>query len=63
MRDEERALSAAGLLALDYHEKAGHRVVMNVDAAGNLLGVDKDGHLLDNDGKIVPVDDQGRPIS
>ena len=62
MRNEERALSAAGLLALDYHEKAGHRVVMNIDAAGNPLAVDKDGNLLDDDGNILPVDEQGRPI-
>ena len=35
MVQEERALSRGLLLILDYHEKAGHEVVMDLDAEGN----------------------------
>ncbi|MEU6541616.1 hypothetical protein [Streptomyces sp. NPDC047000] len=35
MVQEERALSRGLLLILDYHEKAGHELVMDIDAEGN----------------------------
>lgn len=62
MRTEERALSSALLLAHDFHTKAGHKVVMDVDAEGNILNVDSAGHLLDENGRVLPTDELGRAI-
>lgn len=62
MAAEERALSNALLLALDFHEKAGHRCIMNADAQGNVLDVDEDGNILDAHRNILSTDELGRVI-
>jgi hypothetical protein len=62
MAAEERALSNALLLAFDFHEKAGHRSVVDVDAQGNVLDVDEVGNIRDAAGNILPTDELGRVI-
>ncbi|WP_409468526.1 hypothetical protein [Streptomyces sp. HC307] len=60
MRAEERAIADAMLLAFDFHQKAGHRLVQNVDPEGSVLDVDDAGNLLDEHGNILATAEQGR---